>query len=132
MKAAAAIYFSTITYLREIAQELGYALAVHGSMARDLDLLACPWVDDAKPAMELAEALRKKLEMCTGEKWYMRHDDPGKKPHGRLAWNLFPGCGGQSYIDLSVMPLLPRETAAEEAKRIEDQWYDRNSPSPGE
>lgn len=30
--------------LKEIAKELGYNLVIDGSMARDLDLIAIPWV----------------------------------------------------------------------------------------
>jgi hypothetical protein len=105
MKPAALLYISSIDYLREVAREHGYALAVHGSLARDLDLLACPWIEHARPAEELAESLRKKLELCTGEKWYAHQNDPGAKPHGRLAWNFVPGCGGGMFVDLSIMPL---------------------------
>lgn len=31
--------------LAEIARGCGYALAVHGSLARDFDLIAIPWAD---------------------------------------------------------------------------------------
>ena len=31
--------------IRRRARHMGYAIAVHGSMARDLDLIAVPWVD---------------------------------------------------------------------------------------
>lgn len=31
--------------LRDIAREHGYALSVHGSVARDIDIVAIPWVE---------------------------------------------------------------------------------------
>ena len=30
--------------LCDVAREMGYALALHGSMNRDMDLIAVPWV----------------------------------------------------------------------------------------
>lgn len=107
MKPATILYIESIEYLREVAKDCGYAIAVHGSMARDLDLLACPWTDDAIEPKVLAESVRIRLELCTGEKWYARSDDPGRKPHGRMAWNFVPGCGGGTFVDLSVMPTAP-------------------------
>jgi len=109
VKPATILYIESIEYLREVAKEHGYAIAVHGSMARDLDLLACPWTDEAKDASTLAEAIRRKLELCTGEKWYGHQSDPGIKPHGRLAYNFVPGCGGGMFVDLSVMPLTGKQ-----------------------
>lgn len=105
-----------IPKLRERAQVLGYALGVHGSLARDIDLIACPWASTAVPAGELAEALRQVAEHeC---EWAFMEDDkdaatpdyffkgsPGAKPHGRLCWSFF--LPGGPYIDLSVMPRAP-------------------------
>ena len=40
----AAVYAAALyPDLAEIAREHGYALAVHGSLARDFDLIAVPW-----------------------------------------------------------------------------------------
>lgn len=82
------------------AKKKGYALALHGSMARDLDVIACPWTDEAVPAEELVESLR---SVC--DAWKSDGDpNPTIKPHGRKAWVLhFVGSG--TYIDLSVMPV---------------------------
>lgn len=68
-------YVSLLPALTRAAKSNGYALAVHGSMRRDLDLVAVPW-----PGTQ----------------------DPAQKPHGRLAWAIH--LGGGPYIDLSVMP----------------------------
>lgn len=48
-----AVYFQR---LAEIAREMGYNLLVNGSMNRDLDLVAVPWIDKPKPEMELIQA----------------------------------------------------------------------------
>lgn len=47
--------------MKTIARDMGYNLVVHGSMARDLDLIAIPWVDDPKPEFEMVEAMKEYL-----------------------------------------------------------------------
>ena len=39
--------------IKEIAKDYGYNLVLHGSMNRDLDLIAIPWIDNPKPELEL-------------------------------------------------------------------------------
>lgn len=88
----------------EIARECGYCLAIHGTLARDLDLLACPWTDAALPAEELAAKLAEALAwQFTDDTWHTV--GPEKKPHGRLAWSIPYMAHWQ--IDLSVMPRVP-------------------------
>jgi len=83
------------------ARRMGYALAIHGSLKRDLDLVACPWTDDAVSAEELAEMMREAVEGRFDET--PERPLPERKPHGRLAWSILVGADG-CYIDLSVMP----------------------------
>jgi hypothetical protein len=45
--------------IRKIARELGYAIAVHGSQERDLDLIAVPWVTTAVSHLDLIDAICK-------------------------------------------------------------------------
>lgn len=96
--------------LRTRARELGYALTVHGSLVRDIDLVAVPWAAHAVDQKELAEALRVKAAEINRFAWIAPHEDdehhrngcPGMKPHGRLVWSFH--LGGGPYLDLSVMP----------------------------
>lgn len=90
------------------ARELGYALALHGSLVRDLDLIAVPWTEEAVSTEALVAAM---IEACgglvindeTADPYdYTRHS-PQPKPHGRLSWKIC--LGGSQYIDLSVTPL---------------------------
>lgn len=87
--------------LQERARELGYALALHGSLGRDLDLVAVPWVESAVPAEELLRALVLEVGWANDG---VAHG-PEVRPHGRLAW-CFP-VGAGAYVDLSVLPLRP-------------------------
>ena len=81
----------------------GYALAVHGTRDRDLDLLAVPWASDAET---IARLLARIVEAD------FIHSEPEKKPHGRIAYTLHRSGGrrdyGADYIDLSIMPRQPK------------------------
>lgn len=103
-------YVSMLPALPRAAKSKGYALAVHGSMRRDLDLVAVPWTDEAAPAQEVVDAiiaasggflLEREQKAVHPEGWPGTRD-PAQKPHGRLAWSIH--LGGGPYIDLSVMP----------------------------
>lgn len=99
----AAAYVALFPVLSDIAQKYGYALAVHGSVQTDFDLVAIPWTENATEADPMIDALASHLRLCLGEFGTGRDWTPEIKPHGRLAWNLFIGAGAR--IDLSVMPL---------------------------
>lgn len=90
--------------LQIVARTQGYALLSHGSLERDIDLVAVPWVEEAVAADVLAEAIRERAEKVTGYAFIAPHEEnnfPRQKPHGRLAWSFH--LGGGPYIDLSVM-----------------------------
>lgn len=105
-------YEAMIGPIREKARQLGYALGVHGSLERDIDLIACPWTEEAVPAKELAEAIRQTaaehnggiafMKSLEAEDEFHQNGCPGMKAHGRLVWSFH--LGGGPYIDLSVMP----------------------------
>lgn len=104
------IYAQLLPKIREAAKGLGYALAIHGSMRRDLDIVAVPWVDDAQEPTKLVEAIAKEVDGFVigskdgGLERGEVHDNPTKQPHGRMSWNI---CwGGHPHIDLSIMPRL--------------------------
>lgn len=99
-------YAALYPRIRQVAYERGYALALHGSLTKDLDVLAVPWVEEACDPYELAHAI---CEEAGG--LIEKRDDNGRnphvKPHGRLAWTIQLGAEG-GYIDLSVMPRQPK------------------------
>lgn len=92
-----AYYAALLPVIRNRARALGYTIAVHGSMQRDLDLIAVPWVPDAGSP----EALVALIVDASGG-YVLHHQGVEHKPHGRLAWTIH--LGGGPYIDLSVMP----------------------------
>lgn len=85
---------------RKAALECGYALALHGSMISDMDLLAVPWIADAKPVDELVA----KISDCIGDTvWKERHLKLQEtRSHGRMIYTM--SIMGDWHIDLSVMP----------------------------
>ncbi len=75
----------------------GYALAIHGSCQRDLDLIAVPWVKGkvTHPDTVILDIMKRyKLMMC---------GKPENKPHGRKAFALDTGAG--TFVDISFMPI---------------------------
>lgn len=98
--------------LRHVAERCGYALAVHGSLAYDIDLVAIPWrpVSPIDPA-SLAEHIRQTAEVIIGMAFVSEGDknQPTKKPWGRLAWSFYLAPEPGPYIDLSVIPHFEKE-----------------------
>lgn len=88
----------------EAARECGYALALHGTMARDLDVVAIPWVEDAQEPDDVLVAIMRKID---GYVIGSSRENPTQKPHGRIAWSIH--IDGGVFIDLSVMPRLIKD-----------------------
>lgn len=113
---AATRYPEVLPTVRDVARAHGYAIGVHGSQARDLDLIAAPWTEEATGPEALVEALRVALD---GLLLNAPGRTPATKPHGRLAWSIHLGGsaargeGGDIedvhlYLDLSIMPRAER------------------------
>lgn len=99
----APMYATLYAGLCDIARDNGYALAIHGSLQQDLDLIAVPWTDDWCHYGTLAELFLEHLSACLGQEF----DDcnPERKLHGRIAYNLYMDNGCK--VDLSIMrPVL--------------------------
>jgi len=90
-------YVLHVPRLTETARQHGYALAVHGSLQRDLDLIAVPWSEVASSPEDLIMALCQRVGG-----FMMPNEEAMEKPHGRKAWIIHLGAG--LYIDLSIMP----------------------------
>lgn len=92
---AAALY----TDLAKIARRNGYALAVHGSLARDMDLICVPWTKRPSSPQVIIEAITTQFAITAV-------GDLTEKPHGRLVQTLALAFG-ECFIDLSFMPRVP-------------------------
>jgi hypothetical protein len=87
--------------LIDIARAHGYALAVHGSFTRDMDLIAIPWIEKASAPLtvviEMGEAIGRKAMKAH----FDIKEEPIKKPHGRIVYTIPTGAGG--YVDIGFM-----------------------------
>lgn len=91
-------YGRVYTMVRKLAWEEGYAIGLHGSFTRDLDLMAVPWAERCCEPMHL---VRRAID-ATGLR--LLSEAPGVKPHGRLAWTLlFPAFEDPRFVDLSIV-----------------------------
>lgn len=84
-----------IRLIWKLARECGYAVGVHGSLKRDFDLIAVPWVEDAVSSAKLVSHL------CDG----LDADFTGcmRKPFGRIGVTIQVN-GWFKVIDLSIIP----------------------------
>lgn len=118
------LYTYMMEALKEIAKEYGYNLLVHGSLNRDLDLIAVPWVDAPKPEIELIRALDLYLTGKTrtsasgndADAYMFSVLEGGRNSyviemarHGE--WNNYEK-DMQYYLDISVTPLGNSKTGA--------------------
>ena len=85
--------------LAAIARKHGYALAVHGSLARDLDLIAIPWTLEADDPKQVVDEILAAFSVTLV-------GGVGEKPHGRIAYALSVGWG-HCAIDLQFTPRVP-------------------------
>jgi hypothetical protein len=107
--------------LKEIALEFGYNLVLHGSLNRDLDLVAIPWSEKLGSVRKMIEKMTKRL----GGEILLRGSDKrktinmyGEKPHGRIVYvininreHYIDENDGeykhhQYYLDISVTPVV--------------------------
>ena len=97
--ARTAFYVVLYPSLKKAALDLGYALAVHGSMASDMDLIAVPWVEDAGSVEELVQA----MSDCLGPTMWSEHHLTEKeiRPHNRVTYVL--SIYSDWHIDLSII-----------------------------
>jgi len=79
---AAALYPDLVA----VAREHGYALAVHGSLQRDFDLIAVPWVESPSTHEQLLQAIEAAFAL-------RRIGKPAQRPHGRIAHTFAVGFG---------------------------------------
>lgn len=111
---ARSLFAKVLRPMRLRAREMGYALGLHGSASRDMDLIAAPWRAGAESGFDLAFALRDVVNDVLGIAAPMGFSlSTAPRPHGREAWSIHlvkeiesdeTGWACSPYVDLSVMP----------------------------
>jgi hypothetical protein len=93
----APIYIGLYAELAELSRRHGYALAVHGSIARDFDLIAIPWTCDASNPQEVID------EITATFAFKETGGAPSVKEHGRIVYTLVVSFG-ECFLDFSFTP----------------------------
>lgn len=92
----APVYCALYPKLAAITREHGYALAIHGTLARDMDLICIPWVPKPSEPQTVVEAIT--------SRFYIRQIGQAQaREHGRVAYLVSIG-HGECAIDLSFTP----------------------------
>ncbi len=117
IKAKPHFYSVCLEGLQSIAKEMGYNLVIHGSMNRDMDLVAVPWINEPKTHIELIESFCKYLGVPKEEKTksnpypYLHSILPGGRNSYVINLNRGSKFNGyldaEYYLDISITPLVP-------------------------
>ena len=92
----APVYCALYPELAAITRRHGYALAIHGTLGRDMDLVCVPWSDTpADPQVVVDDIVSAFSIEQVGE--------PVQKAHRRMVWTISVGFG-ECFLDLSFMP----------------------------
>jgi hypothetical protein len=88
-----------VTNGKAAAMNCGWALGLHGSLANDMDIMAMPWVEDAKPI----EVMIKALSDCFTESIFKEHHlvPHNDKPHGRTVYTM--SIWADFHLDISII-----------------------------
>jgi len=84
---------------RKAALDCGWALGLHGSLNSDMDIMAMPWTDDAKPVKDMVQALS---NCFNGNPFADDHTVPHyDKPNNRVVYTMSIWAG--YYLDINVI-----------------------------
>lgn len=96
----AAFYACIWPDFRNAALDCGWALGLHGSLASDIDIMAMPWVPEAKPVEVLISALENCLLKPNNEFF---NTTKSYGPHNRTIYTI--PIWADYYIDINVIEL---------------------------
>ena len=116
LQAELTLALKAIPDLKEAAKDCGYALAVHGSLARDIDLIAVSWIASPTAPWTMIEKFFGVIDKHMPSWWkpgycasfnhklrenaYEHQGSPGLKPHGRLSYQIRMQ---RTYFDIAVI-----------------------------
>jgi hypothetical protein len=95
----AALYALVYPIVVEVGRGHGYVMGLHGSLARDLDVIAAPWVGQPSEPADVVEEICHRLGAIAGEDLCTVPPERGPaKPH-REVWNVV--LRGGAFLDIS-------------------------------
>jgi len=105
----APVYCALYPALANLVRTHGYALAIHGTLGRDMDLIAVPWVLLPDEPQDVVDAITRSFavkEVGIAE----------VREHDRLVYTLSLSFG-ECFIDLSFTPNKVHGTPLPESKK---------------
>ena len=97
----AAFYASIYDDLRQAAMNCGWALGLHGSLSNDMDIMAMPWTEDAKPVEDMIQALS---DCFTDNPFKNVQTKPHYgKPNNRVVYTM--PIWGDFYLDINIIQI---------------------------
>lgn len=94
----AAFYAAMWDDIRQCAMDNGWAVALHGSLNADMDIMAMPWIEGAVSFGVLAVEIKK---LFSGNNMGPPVITIGEKPHGRVVASI--PIWADFYLDISTM-----------------------------
>lgn len=92
----AVFYAAMWNDLRQAAMDKGWALALHGSLASDMDIMAMPWIKQATSDTEMIEAIKNCFTDCHNIKVEI-----SKMPNNRIVYTF--SIFGDFYLDINII-----------------------------
>lgn len=92
----APVYCALYPALADLVRRHGYALAIHGTLGRDMDLIAVPWVLLPDEPQDVVAAIASRFAV-------KEVGTPEVREHERLVYTLSLAFG-ECFIDLSFTP----------------------------
>jgi len=101
VKPSPAIYSFLYPIINEVCKQHGYACCLHGSLQKDLDIIAVPWDEDISSISDLVNSVTNAVGGI------LFNETPIERGHGRLAFWISLGTEiYDPYIDFSVYTIL--------------------------
>lgn len=93
----AAFYATIWPDLRDAALDCGWALGLHGSLASDMDLMAMPWTESAKPVDDMIESITK----CFTDNPFCKPTVTTNKPNDRVVYTI--SIWADFHLDINII-----------------------------
>jgi hypothetical protein len=105
----APMYCALYPQLAEISRKHGYAMAVHGTLGRDMDLICIPWVESPSDAAAVVKEITSTFSI-------RQVGEPDTTFHGRERWAVSVGFG-ECFLDIQFMPRIDSDRMRDEVAK---------------
>lgn len=100
-----AFYASMYEDIRKCALDCGWAVALHGSLSSDMDIMAMPWIEDAVSFEELIKKLSELfVDNISSENYFITYNE---KPYNRVVATI--PIFADFYLDISTIKIMKKE-----------------------